>query len=198
MRLFGTIPSPYVRLCRLVAERRGLERDVEFVVSNPLEEEHRRFNPLRKVPAFEAGDGTLLLASAVIVRYLDGLGAAPSLFDVETKPRHQVEGVLALITGILDLGVAHVMEGRRPEKEQSPSWQKRRLDGIAKALDLLAEEEKGLPEEAGILDLALATALDWLSFRLPQVDWQRHEGLSRRALRLLATAPFEATDPRSA
>jgi glutathione S-transferase len=196
MKLYGSLTSPYVRLCRVAAERCGLGNELDLVRTDPFADEaFRQVNPLGKVPALVARDGTVLADSGVIVRYLDGLRAGgPSLFEAEGVPRHAVDAAAALCTGVLDLGVAYLLEGRRPEAERSASWQERRMSGIGVGVLELARLAEEMPEEAGLFDLALAVTADWLAFRLPQVT--RPGAVDRRAGRLLGTEPFRATDPR--
>ncbi|WP_051881440.1 glutathione S-transferase family protein [Parvularcula oceani] len=197
MKLYGSLTSPYVRLCRLAAERRGLSDRITLVQTDPYKDRaFRRVNPFAKVPALVLDDGTALYDSGVILRYLDTLGGTPSLYEVPPYPRHVADSYVALATGTLDVGVAWLLEDRRPEGERSGSWQSRRLAGVEAGLEAMAEAEARLPESAGLVDIAFAVTLDWLAFRLPSVEWQRHEGLAQRAGRLLATAPFAATDPR--
>lgn len=198
MKLYGSLTSPYVRLCRLVADARGLT-EVELVVTDVFAEEgYRAINPLGKVPALTARDGTLLPDSGVIARYLDTLGEAPSLYERGGMARHRADAFVALCTGVLDLGVANLLERRRPEGERSPSWLERRRAGIDAGLAELAAQAEDLPEEAGVADLALGTALDWLAFRMPEVAWRDAPALADRADRVLAGEAFAATDPRLA
>ncbi|MBB4658078.1 glutathione S-transferase N-terminal domain-containing protein [Parvularcula dongshanensis] len=199
MKLYGSKTSPYVRLCRLVAERRGLSGEVEFTPVDPYADEaFRKVNPLGRVPALLLADGTALCDSGVIVRYLDTLGGAPSLFEPEGLTRTEVDAHATLAMGVLELGVANFLEGRRPEDERSAHWLARRRTGIEAGLEEMDRIARGLPESAGLADIAFAVACDWLAFRMPDIGWRQHGALSERVLRSLAAAPFEATDPRKA
>ena len=195
MKLYGSLASPYVRLCRLAADARGVA--VDFRVTNPLEDEaFRRVNPLGKVPALVLEDGTLLPDSGVILRCLDERGDQPSLYTRGGLARHETDALVSLSVGVLDLGVAWLLEHRRPEAERSESWQARRREGMAAGLRAMDEAARGLPEDAGLADLAFAAACDWLAFRQPEVDWRSREALTARVDRELATERFRATDPR--
>ena len=194
MKLYGSQTSPYVRLCRVVAAAKGTP--LELVRTDPFADEaFRAVNPLGKVPALIAPDGTALTDSGVIVRFLDA-GSGPSLYETEGLPRHAADAAASLATGILDLGVAYLLEHRRPETERSASWQARRMDGIEAALPMLAARARTLGPATGIVRLGAACALDWLSFRLPQVAWRAHEALGALADEQLASPAFAGTDPR--
>ena len=114
-------------------------------------------------------------------------------------------GGTALTFGSLELGVATLLENRRPEAERSASWQARRRAGIDAALPVMAgwaarvarvARDTGTP--CGIVALSYAVALDWLSFRLPGVAWRDHADLARLADEQLSTPRFRITDPRDA
>ena len=195
MQLYGSLTSPYVRLCRVAADALGA--DLDLVVADPFAEGTRALNPLGRVPALRADDGTLIADSGAVVRHLDETHG-PALFLREGLPRHQADAGMMLALGVLDLGVAFLLEERRPEPERSAHWQARRRAGIDAALPALGTWSERASGEPGAVALSLACALDWLSFRLPDVNWRGHAPLARLADRQLSTARFRATDPRAA
>ena len=196
MILYGSLTSPYVRLCRVAADVLGA--DLPLVPTDPFAPEIRAVNPLGKVPALKAEDGTLIADTGAILRHLDEAHGS-RLFACEVLARHQADASLTLALGVLDLGVANLLETRRPEAERSASWQARRRAGIDAALPVMAVRAEGLDAEApGVVVLSFACALDWLSFRLPAVAWRDHAPLAALADALLATPRFAATDPRRA
>ena len=196
MKLYGSLASPYVRLCRLAADARGL--DLSFEVVNPLtDDDFRRTNPLARVPALKLDDGTLLPDSGTILRFLDEQGEAAPLYARSGLRRHETDALVGIAMGVLDLAVAWLLEARRPETERSPGWQDRRRRGVQAGLDAMDEAANGLPEDAGMADLAFASACDWLSFRQPDLHWRDREALAVRVDRELGTPRFQATDPRA-
>ena len=195
MQLHGSLTSPYVRLCRVAADVLGA--DLPLVRTDPFADGIRALNPLGRVPALKAHDGTLIADSGGILRYLDERHG-PSLFAAEGLPRHQADAATALALGVLDLGVASLLETRRPEPERSASWQARRREGVDAALPVLAGWAARLAGGPGIVALSYAVTLDWLAFRLPEVAWRDHEALAGLADAQLATPRFRATDPRDA
>ena len=196
MKLFGSLASPYVRLCRLAADARGI--DLPFEVVNPLQDDdYRRTNPLARVPALKLDDGTLLPDSGTILRFLDEQGEAESLYLRGGLRRYETDALVGVATGVLDLAVLWLLEARRPETERSPSWQDRRRRGVHAGLDAMEAAARDMPEDAGLADLAFASACDWLSFRQPDLDWRDREALAVRVDRELGTPRFLETDPRA-
>ena len=198
MELYGSLTSPYVRLCRVVAALRGL--DLPLVQANPYEDEGlRAVNPLGRVPALRLDDGLALTDSGAIIRYLDERGEGASLYERGGTARHETDAHVSLAMGVLDLGVAWFMEqNKRSGGERSAWWQQRRLDGAAAGLAAMDEAARGLPEDAGLTGPAFAVTCDWLAFRMPQVDWRRHEALAALVDAQLAEPALAETDPRRA
>ena len=196
MQLYGSLTSPYVRLCRVAGDALGA--DLDLVPTDPFADAARARNPLGRVPALTAHDGTLIADSSAIVRYLDERHG-PALFAAEGLPRHQADAAMMLALGVLDLGVASLLEGRRPEAERSASWQTRRRAGIDASLPAMAAwAERASGQGVGIVALSYACTLDWLAFRMPDVRWRAHTALAELADAQLSTARFASTDPRAA
>lgn len=197
--LYGSLTSPYSRLARLVLTRSGASASVEFQAAQPFDEGFRQHNPLGKVPALKLDDGTLCLETTLIVRVLNGLGDR-DLFPADPQGRRQAEADIALMMGVLDLGVAYRLESMRPDGEQSAHWQSRRLAGLEAAFPLMEQAaERAADDLDGAAALALVCTADWLSFRLSDVlAWQAAcPHTDRVAKALLAQTDVAATDPRA-
>lgn len=78
----------------------------------------------------------------------------------------------ALADGILDAAFAIVMERRRPEGEQSPSWMERWAAAIGRSLDAVETEIGSFPAKPDLAHIAVACALAYLDFRLPDLEWR--------------------------
>lgn len=198
--LYGSLTSPYARITRIVRELSGASGLIAFEVADPFDEGYRRINPLGKVPALILDTGPQLLETGLIARVLMQLGGTDLLPEDELA-RIQAEADLALIIGVLDLGVAAFLETRRPQTERSEPWLQRRLKGIETALPLVdaaARRHAGDPD--GLAAAAIAVTGDWLSFRLADSIGWRAGAPAAAALAdgLLAGEIFAATDPRSA
>ena len=195
--LYGSLTSPYSRLARLVLDRSGARAHVDFEPAQPFDEGFRVHNPLGKVPALKLADGTLCLETTLIVRALNSLGDK-DLFPSSAE-RLAAEADVALLMGVLDLGVAYRLESTRPESEQSAHWQSRRLAGLEAAFPAMEQAAlRAADNPDGVTALALVCTADWLSFRLADVvPWQSqcpkcHEIVST----LLRQDDVAATDPR--
>jgi glutathione S-transferase len=194
--LYGSAFSPYVRLCRLVAAKSGVE--IGFELADPFDPAFRHLNPLGKVPALLVEEGQTLLDTGLICRTLMNRGR--DLLPSDPDERLADEAMIAVLTGVLDLGVAWVMESRR-ERDVSEHWQARRLEGIAAAFPLIdraAERARGRPHS--YLALALITTLQWLDFRLgDNALWRDQCPDARTFLGSLSADPnISSTAPQNA
>ena len=123
MKLRYSPTSPYVRKVAVTIHELGLDDKVERVMTAPWDAatDLGRTNPLGKVPALIADDGTVLYDSPVICEYLDSLVGSrlvpPGGPDRWTALRRQ-----ALADGLIDAAVSCVLEGRRPAERRSTEW----------------------------------------------------------------------------
>jgi len=198
MQLLVSPTSPYARKARVVLREKGLEDRIDEHFLNPHQDpaELLAQNRLGKIPVLVREDGSALYDSPVICEYLDALDGRPSLVPVEGEARWAVLRAQALADGIMDLAAATVMERARPRGEQSPGSMTRWREKIERAV---AGIGGAVAETRGELDLgriALAVALSYLDFRLPDYDWRggRPELIDWHA-NLGARSSMEATAP---
>lgn len=198
MKLYITTPSPYARLCRIVARERGLADRIEEVVADPYADDPGLMasNPLVQVPALIADDGLPLTDSPIICEWLDAHGTTGArLLPPEGPERWRVRRLQTLAHGALEMGVKRVLERRRPESEQSPSWIDRWTRNMHRSFDAL---EQALPDDDA-LDLgviATGVATTWTGFRHPDIDWRTgHPRLVALTDRLEARPSFFDTRP---
>ena len=173
MKLYITTPSPFARKCRIVAREKGLIDRIEEIAVDPYANapELLAANPVVQVPTLIAEDGRPINDSPVICEYLDALGEGTRLLPLEGPDRLRVRRLETLGNQALEMGVKLVLEKRRPEGEQSPSWIARWTGNMARALDAL---EAARPDPTR-LDLGVITAgvaVTWISFRHPDFDWR--------------------------
>jgi glutathione S-transferase len=168
--------SPYVRKVMVAAAERGLSDRLALQATNPWDpaDDLPDDNPLGKIPALRLEDGTVLFDSPVIVRYLDTLHDRAPLFPNDGDRRWWVERTHALANGILDAGVARLIERlRRPKELYWADWDARQKTKIERALDALAPDAGRLasdpPDAAAI---AAGCALGYLDFRFADEDWR--------------------------
>ncbi len=166
MKLHYSPTSPYARKVRAAAIQLGIEHLIEPVAVNPLDDpaDLEARNPLGKVPVLEAADGTMLCDSLVICQYLfDVQGRSAEVLSIDLLNRH------ALANGLIDAALNIVMEHRRDASRQSDYWLDRWCQAVARTT-----AQAAVPPERrfDLADLTLAIALEYLDFRLPDIDWR--------------------------
>jgi glutathione S-transferase len=171
LKLYTNAASPFARKCRVIAHMLGLKLEESRTL--PMQEpEFRRINPLGKIPALILDDGSVLIDSPVICEYLNHAGGG-SFFPTqsvwkEDARRWKILGLQALGDGLADAAVAWVIEGRaQPVNEASRA---RHTAAITATLDVL--ERAKLADEMTIGELAVACALGYVDFRMPDLDWK--------------------------
>ncbi|NBB52548.1 glutathione S-transferase, partial [Rhizobium sp. CRIBSB] len=176
MILYISAASPFVRKCRIVAREHGIV--LNEVLVDPYADDPAivAANPLVQVPALVAEDGLAITNSPLICEYLDARGSGPRLLPDTPPERLAVRRAETLADGLLEAAVKLLLETRRPESEQSPSWMARWRAAMVRSLDALEASRPG-PEEIGMAGLDLGTittavALSWLDFRHPSFDWK--------------------------
>lgn len=191
MKLFFNIASPYARRVIVTAHEKGLIGRIEMREIDPWSDpaELHAATPVGKVPALVTDAGALITESALICEYLDGEGDGPSLLGSNgMMPRMRA----ALAQGLIDAAFAIVIEGRRPVDRQWPVW----VDRQRRAIDRILPRAAVQADRFDLGDIALASGLAYLDFRLPDIGWRgAHphlgdwlDGVNRRPS-MVATAP---------
>jgi glutathione S-transferase len=175
MKLYMNSASPFSRKVRIVAHELDLMRLVEEISVNPAaSDELRRVNPLGKIPALTLNDGSTLLDSPVICEYLNDLGGGKFFPGMsiwrEVSGRWRALTLQALGDGICDAAVARAYEGRRPPEQQNEAAVHKYLAQIVRSLDALERARFLDPPTIG--EIAVACALGYIDFRLPELAWR--------------------------
>lgn len=200
MKLIGSYTSPFVRKVRIVLAEKKME--CEFEIDSPWTADSAvpNHNPLGKIPVLLLDDGTPLFDSRVIVEYIDNVTPNNKLFPAPNRERIEVKRWEALADGLLDAAVAALLEGKRPDGEKSASWIERQLGKVDRSLALMADElgEKNfcMGTHFSMADIAVGTALGYLNFRFPAIDWQeRHANLAKLYDKLMQRPSFAESVP---
>ncbi len=200
MKLIGSLTSPYVRKARIVLAEKKIEYDLD--IQSPWDEDSvvPDYNPLGKIPVLVLDDGTPLFDSRVIVEYIDNVTPNNKLFPAPNRERTEVKRWEALGDGLCDAAIAAMLEGKRPAGEQSAQWIKRQRDKVQRSLDFLANQLADKPFCTGthfsMADIATGTALGYLAFRFPDINWQEsHPNLARLYDKLMQRPSFAETIP---
>ena len=196
MKLFYSQSSPYVRLVRVFAHHHNLADEIELVPGNlgKDETELRKANPLGKIPALIDRNNRCLYDSRTILYYLDEIGSGTKLFDSHNANYIDHQRDLALLIGILEHGVALIMDKRRKLDDMPDFMQERWVYGIRLGLqELDAIVLKGLSD---VLALFAPVILDWLNFRLPEAYDQPKFSSLGKLLNKIDNEVYRDSSPR--
>ena len=202
MKLIGSLTSPYVRKVRIVMAEKKLDyqHELEDVWAS---DKILKSNPLGKVPCLVLPGGEAVFDSRVIVEYLDTRSPVSRLIPESSRERIEVRTWEALADGVLDAAILARLEqtwpGRSAE-QRSQAWVDRQLHKVAAALAAistgLAEKPWCSGNHVSLADIAVGCALDYVSFRFPQIAWrEQHANLARLADKLAMRQSFIDTKP---
>jgi len=202
MKLIGSLASPYARKVRIVFAEKKLDYVFELEDVWVPETKIQLANPLGKVPCLILEDGSAMIDSRVIVEYLDTLTPVCKLLPPSGRQRADVKCWEALADGVLDAGVLVRLERtQRPPELQSEAWIARQMSkvelGLASLAHKLGENAYCAGNQYSLADVAVGCALDWLTFRFPEIDWRgAHPKLARLADKLAERQSFKDTVPQ--
>ncbi|HEX4325279.1 MAG TPA: glutathione S-transferase [Burkholderiales bacterium] len=200
MKLIGTPASPYVRKVRIVMAEKKI--DFEHVIESPWAPDTKvpQSNPLGKIPCLVMEDGGAVFDSRVIVEYLDTINPVNKLIPASGRARVEVRCWEALGDGICDAAILARLETQRPKAQQSASWVARQMGKVEQGLAAAARGLGDKPWCAGntftLADIATGTALGYLDFRFPQIEWRTtYPHLVKLADKLATRPSFADTVP---
>ena len=159
--------SPYVRKVILSAYRAGIQDELELVeVGSESDSLLRSKNPLGKIPVLQKPDGDFLFDSRVIVEHISKLGGG--LIPENGSEKDLILTRSALAEGLTDASLL-VVYSERYSGGETPSklWLDLQLGKINRTLDFLETDIINWSNPVGFdaANIALATALDYMSFR---------------------------------
>jgi glutathione S-transferase len=204
MKLIGSVTSPYVRKVRVVMAEKKLDYSFELENVWTAETKIHHSNPLGKVPCLVMEDGSSMYDSRVIAEYLDTLTPVCKLLPPNGRDRADVKVWEALADGVLDAAVLVRLEKTlRPAEQQSLPWIERQMGKVQAGLHVMSENLGEQPFCMGnhytLADVAVGCALDWLTFRFPEIGWRSdYPNLARLFDKLSERASFKDTVPHEA
>jgi glutathione S-transferase len=175
LQLRYSAASPFVRKVLVFAHETGLADRIELAPTDVWapDSDILRDNPLGRVPALIAPDGTFI-GSTLCCEYLDTLHSGPHLIPVDSAERWPILQLHALADGIMEAAVAHVIEQlRRPAAFIYDGYLERQRSKISSTLDAVEIGVSAFRELVNLATITLACALGYLDFRLPQLEWRR-------------------------
>jgi glutathione S-transferase len=195
MKLYYSKTSPYSRKILLLAMHLGIADELEIIYVNPIEppEEFVETNPLSKVPTLVQEGETPLFDSRVIAEFLmDRAGMNDAGRSKSEMLKRQ-----ALADGMMDAAFAIVMEARRSDAEQSAFWVDRWSAAIDRSLANLEAGTLKALEAWGLDSIAIACALDYICFRLPDLAWRdQYPMVAEWYQSAIGRREMQQTDPR--
>ncbi|MCG8994894.1 glutathione S-transferase N-terminal domain-containing protein [Laribacter hongkongensis] len=202
MKLYASLTSPYARKVRVVLHEKRIECQLEPVNPWDADSPLPAVNPLGKVPVLMLDDGTALYDSRVIVDYLDSISPVSKLLADGARGTALIKRWEALADGLLDAGVAIMLERRRPAERQDAGWLRRQHDKLTAGLALMAADLTDRTWCHGngftLVDIAVGCTLGWLDLRLPWLDWRQYPALTGHYERLMTRPSFADTCPPAA
>ncbi|PAU78450.1 glutathione S-transferase N-terminal domain-containing protein [Halomonas salipaludis] len=182
MELFLNATSPYARMVRITVMEKGLAEAVTLRWCDPWADDAALLeaNPTGRIPALITADGTALSESLLIAFYLEAQGPGERL--IPPARSSEVLHLVGLGQGLMDAAFATVIARKHQGSEADDSvLGQRRQRAFQRILDQLEQEldEAQVASPMTLADIAVGVALDYLTFRLPEVAWA--EGRPRLA-----------------
>ena len=201
MKLLSATPSPYARKVRIALAEKGLPFDLLTEVPWNADTTTPKFNPLEKLPVLILEDGMTVYESRHILEYLEIKFPRPPMFPKAPDDLLAAKRLEVLADGICDAAVLVIFERRRPKDCRSVPWearQRRKIEGgFAEVARLVPAEGYCVGGTFGLGDIAVGSLLDFISLRLPEIDWSdKYANLAGLRERLLPRSSFKDTLPR--
>ncbi len=175
MELYLNATSPYARLVRIVLLEKGLADTVTLKWCDPWADDAEllKANPAGRIPALVTEEGTTLSESMLIAVYLDSVNPNPPMLPAAS--RGDVLHLAGLGQNLMDAAFTTVIARKHYGNEIDESeLGQRRSRAIQRLLKQLNNElgEKQQASNVNLGEIAIAVALDYLAFRLPEVNWK--------------------------
>lgn len=199
MKLRYSPTSPFVRKVMVALHESGQMGKVDLATTDVWDPatDIAKDNPVGKVPALVADDGSVYVESSMICEYLDSLHGGTKLYPAAGPDRWRVLRLQALADGIIGAAVDRIIETRRPQDKQWSGWHERRGAAITRTLDLIESEADALGDEANGGTIALGCALGYLDFRFGAENWRdRRPKLAAWYEKFAARPSMQATAPK--
>lgn len=197
MELFLNATSPYARMARIILLEKGLADDVTLRWCDPWADDPALLavNPAGRIPVLTTHDGIALSESLLIAMYLDA--QYPTTPIIPDAQRADVLHLAGLGQNLMDAAFTMVIARKHygAEIDQSELGL-RRQRAIQRLTKQLGEElhENQLTESLTLGEISTAVALDYLAFRLPEVNWkEEHPALREWHAAVITRDSFQQT-----
>lgn len=188
MQLLLNKTSPYARAARITAIESGFEAQLELVWTDPWNADARLLaaNPAGKVPVLITGEGVALSECLLICLHLQGQGGG--------MPPASTLQLAGLGQELLDASFGTVIARKYEGNGQDQSFLgERRLAALERLLTHLDNAPALDDEQPDFSHFMVAVGLEYLLFRLPEIDWSAKTRLVRFHQRLASRPSFAST-----
>ncbi|NYS78287.1 MULTISPECIES: glutathione S-transferase N-terminal domain-containing protein [Halomonadaceae] len=175
MELYLNATSPYARLVRIVLLEKGLADAVTLKWCDPWADDADllKANPAGRIPALVTEENTTLSESMLIAVYLDSVSPNPAMLPAASlgDVLHLAGRGQNLMDAAFTTVIARKHYGNAIDESELGQRRSRAIQRLLKQLN----SELGEKQQASAINLgeiAIAVALDYLAFRLPEVNWQ--------------------------
>ena len=197
MKLYGTRTSPFVRRVRVVAEMVGAPIELIDTSTDAGQTILRTINPIWKIPVLDDGEDHALFDSAVINDYLIRRFGNRNIRTDSGVGRWRERNLITAIDGALDASINRfylLRDGASPDVAYVQKQQSR----TESAMDWIEKQLEGgwftdVPR-IGLVEIALMTAIDWMTFR-KTYPVERHAELTAFREMHASFQPFARTRP---
>lgn len=172
MKLYINTTSPFARLVRIVIAEKGLTDRIATEIVNPWDDP-RPFlddNPAGRVPTLLTAAGNAIAETFLILRYLEGLVPARSIWPAEDLER--TLSVAAPALGATEAATAIIIGRKSGAAFDTDVVGVKRFRTMADGLARLnANLPRDFADRPDIANIAAAVAIDYILFRFPDRDW---------------------------
>jgi len=197
MQLLLSATSPFARAVRIALMIKGLDSHctIQWVDAASDTPELIAANPMSRVPTLLLDDGTALTETALILQYLDRRVPHPSLL-----PSANANSEMALAGRALAMldSALWIMNNRKYLGAQANEnvLGERRIRNIKRTLETFKETPpRSVGKVVGMGQLLLQVAIEYLEFRLPELEATKTSGLGEWGKPLRKLEVFQLTEP---
>ena len=174
-KLISATLSPYARKVRIALAEKDLAFELLTEVPWDSTTSTPRYNPLEKLPILLLPDGSSVYESSYILQYLELKYPQVPLLPQDIDGKLAALKLQVLCDGVCDAVVLSLFEKMRAGGG-SLDWlarQRRKIDGgIAEMARLVGSRQWAVGDRFGLGDIAVGTALGYLSVRFQEMPWR--------------------------